>query len=109
MSDVAATELTALLAELVAIDTTNPSLVPGAPGEGALTRFLAGRLATAGLTVDTWDAAPGRPNIVARLAGSGGGRSLMLVGHLDVVGAEPELCSSPSCAKGACTAAARST
>jgi acetylornithine deacetylase len=40
--------------------------------------------------VDLWEPLPGRPNVVARLRGSGGGRSLMLCGHLDVVGAPPE-------------------
>jgi acetylornithine deacetylase len=31
-----------------------------------------------------------RPNLVARLPGSGGGRSLFLTGHVDVVNADPE-------------------
>ena len=39
--------------------------------------------------MDVWDAAPGRPNMVATLPGSGGGRSLMFCGHTDVVGGEP--------------------
>ena len=92
--------LTALLAAMVKIDTTNPSLLPGAPGEAALAYFLARRLAEAGLEVELWDVLPGRPNVVARLRGAGrppgdgrpsGGerppRSLMLCGHLDVVAA----------------------
>jgi acetylornithine deacetylase len=96
MTETAPTDVVELLAELVAIDTTNPSLVPGARGGGGRPPPpppppRPRRLASAGLTVDTWDAAPGRPNIVARLRGSGGGRSLMLCGHLDVVGGEPEL------------------
>jgi acetylornithine deacetylase len=37
--------------------------------------------------VDVHDAAPGRPNVVARV-GAAGGPSLMLNGHLDVVGTE---------------------
>jgi acetylornithine deacetylase/succinyl-diaminopimelate desuccinylase-like protein len=79
-----------LLAELVAADSTNPTLVPGGAGEGAVGRLLARRLEAAGLEVDMWDAAPGRPNVVGRLAGTGGGRSLMFCGHTDVVGAAPE-------------------
>jgi acetylornithine deacetylase len=79
-----------LLAELVAADSTNPTLVPGGAGEGAVAAILARRLAAAGLEVDVWDAAPGRPNVVGRLPGAGGGRSLMFCGHTDVVGAEPE-------------------
>jgi acetylornithine deacetylase/succinyl-diaminopimelate desuccinylase-like protein len=39
--------------------------------------------------VDVWDAAPGRPNVVGRLPGRGGGRTLMLCGHTDVVGGTP--------------------
>jgi acetylornithine deacetylase len=85
MSDVAD-----LLAELIGIDSTNPSLVPGAPGEGALVRALAKRAEKTGLTIDVWEPLPGRPNLVATLPGSGGGPSLMFVGHTDVVGAAPQ-------------------
>jgi len=79
-----------LLAELVAADSTNPTLVEGGAGEGEVAAILARRLAAAGLEVDVWDAAPGRPNVVGRLAGTGGGRSLMFCGHTDVVGAAPD-------------------
>jgi acetylornithine deacetylase/succinyl-diaminopimelate desuccinylase-like protein len=78
------------LAELVAADSTNPTLVPGGAGEGAVAAILARRMEAAGLEVDVWDAAPGRPNVVGRLPGTGGGRSLMFCGHTDVVGAAPE-------------------
>ncbi len=81
---------TALLAELVAADSTNPDLEPGGAGEAAVAAIMAARMAAAGLEVDLWDAAPGRPNVVGRLRGRGGGRSLMLCGHTDVVGAAPE-------------------
>ena len=85
--------LESLLADMVAIDTTNPSLVAGAPGEAALVGYLARRLQAAGLEVDLWDVLPGRPNIVARLRGSGSpaGRPAAPFaharGHLDVVAA----------------------
>ena len=86
--------LTELLAAMVEIDTTNPSLQPGAPGEAALAHFLARRLEDAGLEVELWDVLPGRPNVVARLRGAGRpsgderpARSLMFCGHLDVVAA----------------------
>ncbi|HEY0389128.1 MAG TPA: M20/M25/M40 family metallo-hydrolase [Gaiellales bacterium] len=74
-----------LLAELVAVDSTNPSLVPGGAGEGAVVRLLAARMETAGLEVEVWEAAPGRPNVVGRLRGAGG-PALMVCGHTDVVG-----------------------
>jgi len=85
-------DLIDLLCDLVAIDSTNPGLVPGAAGEDKLVRFLARRLTAAGLQVDVWEPRRGRPNIVAVLPGHGeGAPSLMLVSHLDVVGAPPEL------------------
>ena len=86
-------DLIRLLCDLVAIDSTNPGLVPGAAGEEALVRFLARRLSAAGLVVDVWEPRPGRPNFVATLPGHDGrdAPTLMLVGHLDVVGGAPEM------------------
>ena len=78
----------ALLRELVRIDSRNPSLAPGAPGEGPVARALAGTLRSWGIEADVVDALPGRPNVIATIKGSGGGRSLMFNGHLDVVGVE---------------------
>src|SRR5207253_339571 len=78
-----------LLTLLIEIDSTNPLLVPGGAGGGELVRFLAERLRNAAFEVDVWEVLPGRPNLVARLAGSDGGRSLMICGHTDVVGADP--------------------
>ena len=78
----------ALVRELVRVDSRNPSLVDGAPGESTVARALADVLRAWGLTVDVRDALPGRPNVVARVAGTGGGRSLMFNGHIDVVGVE---------------------
>lgn len=79
-----------LLLELVAIDSTNPSLVPGGAGEQELTEAVARRLAGGGFELDVWDVEADRPNLVARLPGAGGGHSLLLCGHSDVVGASPE-------------------
>ncbi len=39
-----------------------------------------------GLTVETQDVAPGRPNVVGTLEGRVPGRSLMFCGHIDTVG-----------------------
>ena len=75
----------ALLRRLVRVDSRNPSLVPGAPGEGAAARALAEVLAAWGFAVTMPEAAPGRPNVVARI-GPPGGRVLLFNGHLDVVG-----------------------
>ena len=72
---------------LVRIDSRNPTLVVGGPGERAAAQALATVLAAWGFQVEMYDAAPGRPNVVARV-GKAKGRSLMLNGHLDVVEAE---------------------
>jgi acetylornithine deacetylase len=78
----------ALLRELVRTDSRNPSLAAGAPGEGPIARALADTLRAWGITADVVDALPGRPNVIATIKGSGGGRSLMFNGHIDVVGVE---------------------
>ncbi|HEU4641086.1 MAG TPA: ArgE/DapE family deacylase [Gemmatimonadaceae bacterium] len=77
----------ALTRALVRIDSRNPSLVPGAPGELACARLLADVLRAWGFAVEVQEAAPGRPNVVARIGG-GPARTLMLNGPLDVVGTE---------------------
>jgi acetylornithine deacetylase len=75
-----------LAAQLVAIDSVNPTLVPTGGGEAAVARILAEWLERAGLEVHIAEAAPGRPNVVGVARGSGGGRTLILNGHLDTVG-----------------------
>ncbi|KPV50749.1 hypothetical protein SE17_25110 [Kouleothrix aurantiaca] len=75
-----------LLAGLVAIDSVNPALVAGGAGEGAIAAFVAEWLRAAGLEVQLDEVRPGRPNVVARLRGSGGGHTLLLNGHIDTVG-----------------------
>lgn len=72
---------------LVHIDSRNPSLVAGAPGEGPVARALAEVLRAWGFAVEVHDAAPNRSNVVARV-GPAGGRTLMFNGHLDVVGTD---------------------
>jgi acetylornithine deacetylase len=98
-------ELVALASALIAFDTT--ARKPGDPPrqEAALQAFLAARLRELGAEVDLFepDAAAlagkplvppgldfvGRPQLIARVSGAGGGRSLVLNGHIDVVSAEP--------------------
>lgn len=79
-------DVTALLHDLVAIDSVNPDLTPGAAGEVGVARHVANWLMRAGLDVDIEDAAPRRPNVVGIARGSGGGRSLMFNAHMDTVG-----------------------
>ena len=77
--------LTDLAVRLVAIDSVNPELIPGAAGERELAQFVANWCARAGLDVELVGP-PERPSVVAVARGSGGGRSLMLNAHLDTVG-----------------------
>ncbi|MBL8128749.1 MAG: M20/M25/M40 family metallo-hydrolase [Chloroflexia bacterium] len=80
-------DIAVLTAQLVAIDSTNPDLVPGGAGEANVAAFVAGWLREAGLNVTVQDLGPNRANVVGVLPGSGGGQSLMLNAHMDVVGA----------------------
>ena len=73
---------------LVAIDSVNPSLVPGAAGEAAMADWIAGWLRRAGFDVEVRELAPGRPNVVAVADGAGPGPTRMLCGHTDTVGVE---------------------
>jgi acetylornithine deacetylase len=75
-----------LLRDLVAIDSVNPSLVPGAAGEAQVANAVAAHLQRIGLDVHVQEAAPGRPNVIGVLDGVERGRSLMFCGHLDTVG-----------------------
>jgi acetylornithine deacetylase/succinyl-diaminopimelate desuccinylase family protein len=75
-----------LLRELVAINSINPSLVPGAPGEQQIADAIAHEMRRVGLDVAIEPVAPGRPNVIGVIDGKRPGRSLMLCGHTDTVG-----------------------
>ncbi len=79
----AADECRKVLADLVAIDTSNP---PG--NELAAARYLERLLSGEGIECRVFETAPGRGNLVARLKGDGTRRPLLLLGHLDVVGVD---------------------
>ncbi len=84
-----------LLRELVAIDSVNPSLVPGARGEAAAAEFLHDFLRRQGVAAEFQEAAPGRPNVVALIgpkspAGAAERKpraALAVLAHIDTVGA----------------------
>jgi acetylornithine deacetylase/succinyl-diaminopimelate desuccinylase-like protein len=76
-------EATALLQQLLRVDTSNP---PG--NELAAARVLAESLAADGLAAEIIEAAPGRASLVCRLRAAPGGATgepLLLASHLDVV------------------------
>lgn len=76
----------ALARLLVSIPSVNPVLAPGGAGEAEIAAQCAEILRTWGFSVDVVEAAPGRPNVVARLSGEG--PTLLLNGHIDTVGVE---------------------
>jgi len=75
-----------LVRDLVAINSINPTLVPGAPGEADAAHAVAADLRSFGLDVTVREVQPGRPNVVGVLEGRREGRTLMFCGHLDTVG-----------------------
>ena len=79
-------ELENLLSDLVSINSINPDLVPGSPGEGEIAQYVARWLEQSGLEVELVESVTGRPNVVGIARGSGGGKSLLLNGHMDTVG-----------------------
>ncbi len=84
--DASRDELVGLVQDFVRIPSENPKLADGAPGgEAAVQDRIAVALRGIGCEIDRWDALPGRPDQVGVLRGSGGGRSLAVNGHVDVV------------------------
>lgn len=81
-------DLVALTSALVAVDSVNPSLAADGPGEGEIARVVADWGRAAGLRVEVLEATPGRPSVLVRAPGRGGGGTLLLCGHLDTVGVE---------------------
>jgi acetylornithine deacetylase len=75
-----------LLRDLVAINSVNPTLVAGAPGEREIADAVAVAMRRAGMDVTIEDAASGRPNVVGVLEARATGRTLMFCGHTDTVG-----------------------
>ncbi|WP_404352910.1 M20/M25/M40 family metallo-hydrolase [Phycicoccus jejuensis] len=80
----------ALTAELVATDSVNPGLVPGAAGEAAVVDLLDRRLAASGFDTHrvTPSDHPDRPSLLAVGPGEPGTPCLVLTGHVDTVGTD---------------------
>ena len=82
-------EVTGFLQDLVRFDTTNP---PG--NETLCANYIAEVLEREGISSSVTESEPERGNVVARLDG-GDQETLMLLGHTDVVAAEPEHWTHP--------------
>jgi acetylornithine deacetylase/succinyl-diaminopimelate desuccinylase-like protein len=83
-------EVTELLSGLIQLDTTNP---PG--NETIAAEYLREYLEAAGLECELIARSPERANLVTRIKGTGDGPSLLLLGHTDVVLADPSEWSVP--------------
>jgi acetylornithine deacetylase/succinyl-diaminopimelate desuccinylase-like protein len=83
-------EVTTLLSQLIQINTTNP---PG--NEAAAAKFIQENLKSDGLTSEIIESAPGRGSIITKLKGTNQKPSLLLLGHIDVVAANPAEWSIP--------------
>ena len=66
----------------------NPSLVPGGAGEARSPPSSSGWARETGLEAERLEETPGRPSVLVRARGTGGGRTLLLCGHLDTVSVE---------------------
>ncbi|UKZ72507.1 hypothetical protein TrVFT333_000137 [Trichoderma virens FT-333] len=71
---------------LVKINSANPSLgsIPG-PGETAIARYITAWMEHRDIETHWIEPTLGRPSVVGIARGSGGGKSLMLNGHIDTV------------------------
>ncbi len=83
-------ETAQLLQELIRIDTTNP---PG--NELAAAVLLQTVFQAEGIDTQIYRAAPTRGSLIARLPGKSGAKPLILLGHTDVVSANPAQWSHP--------------
>jgi acetylornithine deacetylase/succinyl-diaminopimelate desuccinylase-like protein len=73
------------LVDLVRIDTTNP---PG--NETRVVEYLERVLGDVEIPSQRYALEPDRANLVARIRGNGSKRPILLMGHTDVVGVQPE-------------------
>jgi acetylornithine deacetylase/succinyl-diaminopimelate desuccinylase-like protein len=82
-------EVVDLCRDLIRIDTTNTGDPVTVKGERVAAEYAAAKLNDVGLATTLVESAPGRANVVTRIAGADPSRGALLVhGHLDVVPAE---------------------
>jgi succinyl-diaminopimelate desuccinylase len=78
-----------LLQRLIAIDSRNPDLTEGAPGELEIANFVAGKLNGFGLEVTFAQVIGERSNVIGTLPGHDSAATVIFEAHLDTVPASP--------------------
>ena len=79
--------ITNTLTDLVRTTSINPVFADGEPSdERAIAARLGSMMQALGMETTSYEPEPGRVSVVGRLRGTGGGRSLLLYGHIDTVG-----------------------
>lgn len=73
-----------VLRDLVSIPSVNPAF-PGGTGEGAISEYLQDRFERAGIPYELQEAAPGRSNVIGRLAARSPGPAFLFEAHMDTV------------------------
>jgi acetylornithine deacetylase/succinyl-diaminopimelate desuccinylase-like protein len=85
-------ELVETLRDLIRIPSVNPPPAETPDGETRAARWIGEALADAGVQPEILELIPGRGSVIGRLRGDGtGGEPLLLLSHLDVVPAPPDL------------------
>ncbi len=79
-----------ILQKLIQFDTTNP---PG--NEAACIAYIRGLLSDAGIESTILAKTPERPNLVARIKGTGNAKPILMYGHVDVVTTENQKWEHP--------------
>jgi acetylornithine deacetylase len=77
-----AESLFATLADLVSINSVNPQ-DPGGPGEGALADYVGQFFRKNSIPYEFQPVFRGRPNVIGKLEGKAGGRTLLMEAHMD--------------------------
>ncbi|QRG66219.1 ArgE/DapE family deacylase [Brevibacillus choshinensis] len=81
-------ELVSLVQDLIRIDSVNPYLDIDGPGEREIADYIKKRLLDSGLQVRVEPINETAVNVIGILRGTGGGKSLILNGHMDTVSAK---------------------
>lgn len=81
-------DLIDLLREMIVTKSVNPAFDPESRGEGDMARLVTTRYDRLGIPWQTYEGAPGRPNVVATWEGTGGGPRLLVNCHMDTHNAE---------------------